>query len=75
MITLFKRDLNPEVWEPEEYDSIDGFLGEGVYKQRGYLSFYSKVGWTRSDKFTFLKCTLADLAVRRAFALELPQPF
>ncbi|MGC9506288.1 serine hydrolase, partial [Baaleninema sp.] len=50
MMALLKQDLNPEVWQPEEYDPIDGFLGEGIYKQRDYLSFYSKVGWTHDSR-------------------------
>jgi hypothetical protein len=50
MMTLLRRDLDPQVWEPEEYNSVEGFLGQGIYKNRQYIDFYSKVGWTHDSR-------------------------
>lgn len=50
IMSLLKIDLNPQVWKPEEYDSVDGFLGKGIYQNRQKIDFYSKVGWTNDSR-------------------------
>jgi myosin heavy subunit len=44
MIQLLSRDLRPEIWKQEQYNSIQGFLGESLPINNTYLA--SKVGWT-----------------------------
>lgn len=47
MELLLKRDLRPEIWKKEEYNSIEGFLSESL-PQNTY--FISKVGWTSGSR-------------------------
>lgn len=44
MMRLLTRDLRPEVWKQEQYNSIQGFFGEYLPIEEVY--FASKVGWT-----------------------------
>jgi hypothetical protein len=44
MLQLLTRDLQPEIWKQEKYNSIEGFLGESLPLDNAYLA--SKVGWT-----------------------------
>ena len=48
MKRLLTRDLRPEVWQKEQYNSIKGFLGELLPINNVY--FASKVGWTTSSR-------------------------
>jgi hypothetical protein len=48
MKKLLTRDLRPEVWKKEQYNSIEGFLGESLLIYDVY--FASKVGWTSSSR-------------------------
>lgn len=50
MFSLLKSDLDPKVWKPKQYDSIEGFLGEGIYPYRQSITFLSKVGWTSDSR-------------------------
>ncbi|OHY32240.1 serine hydrolase [Cylindrospermopsis raciborskii] len=46
---LIKRDLAPTAWQKKPFNSIEGFLGEGLPEN---VEFYSKMGWnsrTRND--------------------------
>ena len=45
---LLLRDLRPEVWKKELYNSVKGFLGESLPYQQIY--FASKVGWTSTSR-------------------------
>ena len=47
MESLMVRDLRPEVWKKEEYNSIRGFLAEKLPLDT-YVA--SKVGWTTSSR-------------------------
>ena len=47
MEDMMVRDLNPEEWRKEEYNSIRGFLAEKL-PQGTYVA--SKVGWTASSR-------------------------
>lgn len=44
MLQLLTRNLQPEIWKQEQYNSIEGFLGESLPLDNAYL--VSKVGWT-----------------------------
>lgn len=44
---LLRRDLNPDVWEKKEYNSIRGFFAESL-PQDSYV--FSKVGWTSDSR-------------------------
>lgn len=44
MLQLLTRDLQPEIWKEERYNSIEGFLGESLPLDNAYLN--SKVGGT-----------------------------
>ncbi|WP_179147438.1 serine hydrolase [Cylindrospermopsis raciborskii] len=49
MKKLIERDLAPTAWEKKPFNSIEGFLGEGLPEN---VEFYSKMGWnsrTRND--------------------------
>lgn len=48
MKQLLMRDLRPETWKKEQYNSIEGFLGESLPGDSIY--FASKVGWTSSSR-------------------------
>ncbi len=48
MIQLLTRDLRPEVWKQEQYNSVEGFLGESLPVEQVY--FASKVGWTLKSR-------------------------
>lgn len=48
MINLLTRDLRPEVWKEDQYNSVRGFLGEFLPINDVY--FASKVGWTLSSR-------------------------
>ena len=48
MINLLTRDLRPEVWKQDQYNSVRGFLGESLPINDVY--FASKVGWTFSSR-------------------------
>ncbi len=48
MISLLTRDLRPEVWKQDQYNSVRGFLGESLPINDVY--FASKVGWTFSSR-------------------------
>ncbi|MCU0548975.1 MAG: class A beta-lactamase-related serine hydrolase [Leptolyngbya sp. Prado105] len=47
MESMMKRDLRPEIWKQEQYNSIDGFLGEFLPLD---TYFASKVGWTSNSR-------------------------
>ncbi|MCY6494260.1 serine hydrolase [Leptolyngbya sp. GGD] len=47
MERMMQRDLRPEVWKKEQYNSIEGFLGELLPLD---TYFASKVGWTSSSR-------------------------
>jgi hypothetical protein len=47
MESLMVRDLHPEVWKQEQYNSIQGFLAEKLPLDT-YVA--SKVGWTASSR-------------------------
>jgi len=44
---LLRRDLRPKAWKSEEYNSIEGFLGESLPVE---TYFASKVGWTSGSR-------------------------
>ena len=49
MKKLIERDLAPRAWQNKPFNSIEGFLGEGLPEN---VEFYSKMGWnsrTRND--------------------------
>lgn len=48
MMQLLTRDLRPEVWQQEQYNSVEGFLSESLPMSEVY--FASKVGWTASSR-------------------------
>jgi len=48
MLSLLKRDLNPSAWQDIPFNSIKGFLGEGLTDKN--VNFYSKMGWTFSNR-------------------------
>ncbi|MGI0483536.1 serine hydrolase [Geminocystis sp. CENA526] len=48
MLSLLKRDLNPSAWQDIPFNSIKGFLGEGIPDKNA--QFYSKMGWTFSNR-------------------------
>jgi len=48
MQQLLLRDLRPEVWQQELYNSVEGFLGESLPYEQIY--FASKVGWTSGSR-------------------------
>ncbi len=48
MQNLLTRDLRPEVYKQEQYNSVEGFLGESLPRDRIY--FASKVGWTLASR-------------------------
>lgn len=48
MLSLLKRDLNPSAWQDFPYNSIEGFLGQGIPDKNA--QFYSKMGWTFSGR-------------------------
>jgi Beta-lactamase enzyme family len=48
MQDLLTRDLRPEVYKKEQYNSVEGFLAESLPFDRIY--FASKVGWTLSSR-------------------------
>jgi hypothetical protein len=48
MQQLLLRDLRPEVWKQELYNSVEGFLGESLPYEQIY--FASKVGWTSGSR-------------------------
>lgn len=45
---LLKRNLNPQAWQNVPYNAIEGFLGEGIPDKNA--QFYSKMGWTFSNR-------------------------
>lgn len=47
MDNLLQRNLDPNYWKPKPYDSIEGFLGEGL-PTNAKLS--SKMGWTFNNR-------------------------
>jgi hypothetical protein len=47
MEQLLHRDLRPESWKKEQYNSVEGFLGESL-PQSTYVA--SKVGWTSMSR-------------------------
>ncbi len=48
MQQLLTRDLRPEIWMQEQYNSIEGFLGE--FLPIAEVHFASKVGWTSRSR-------------------------
>jgi Beta-lactamase enzyme family len=48
MQDLLTRDLRPEVYKKEQYNSVEGFLAESLPFDQIY--FASKVGWTLSSR-------------------------
>ncbi|WP_017293667.1 serine hydrolase [Geminocystis herdmanii] len=48
MLFLLKRDLNPSAWQNIPFNAIKGFLGEGIPDKN--VQFYSKMGWTFSNR-------------------------
>jgi beta-lactamase class A len=48
MLSLLKRDLNPTAWQNIPFNAIKGFLGEGIPDKNA--QFYSKMGWTFSNR-------------------------
>lgn len=48
MLSLLKRDLNPSAWQDIPFNAIKGFLGEGIPDKNA--QFYSKMGWTFSNR-------------------------
>lgn len=48
MMELMKRDLRPEVWQQEQYNSVQGFLTELLPRSEVYVA--SKVGWTSTSR-------------------------
>jgi hypothetical protein len=48
MQQLLTRDLRPEIWRQEQYNSIEGFLGE--FLPITQVNFASKVGWTSMSR-------------------------
>jgi beta-lactamase class A len=42
------KELNPQVWQKEPYDSIEYFFGQGIYQYNPQL--YSKMGWTFNNR-------------------------
>ena len=44
---LLNRDLNPQAWQNKPYNAIKSFLGEGLPPD---TEFYSKMGWTFSNR-------------------------
>ncbi len=49
MMKLLERDLNPEVWQQDESNQIQGFLGESLNASE--VRLISKVGWTSETRF------------------------
>jgi hypothetical protein len=47
MKELLRQDLAPEVWKDEEYNCVEGFLGESLPAD---TYFISKVGWTSGSR-------------------------
>lgn len=47
MKALLQRDLHPKAWKQKPYNSIAGFLGESLPVD---TDFYSKMGWTFSNR-------------------------
>ena len=47
MENMMVRDIHPEAWKDEQYNSIAGFLGEKLPLD---TYFASKVGWTGSSR-------------------------
>lgn len=48
MLSLLKRDLNPSAWQDIPFNAIEGFLGQGIPDKNA--QFYSKMGWTFSNR-------------------------
>lgn len=48
MMQLLTRDLRPEIWKQEQYNSVEGFLGQSLPVNEVY--FASKVGWTSTSR-------------------------
>ncbi|MCT7972587.1 class A beta-lactamase-related serine hydrolase [Laspinema olomoucense] len=48
MMQLLRRDLRPEVWQQEQYNSVQGFLSELLPISEVYVA--SKVGWTSTSR-------------------------
>lgn len=48
MIQLLRKYLNPEVWQNEQYNGIEGFFGESLAAEA--VAFYTKVGWTQASR-------------------------
>lgn len=48
ILSLLKRDLNPIAWKDIPFNAIKGFLGEGIPNKNA--QFYSKMGWTFSNR-------------------------
>lgn len=48
MMQLMRRDLRPEVWQQEQYNSVQGFLSELLPSSEVYVA--SKVGWTSTSR-------------------------
>lgn len=48
MMQLLRRDLRPEVWQQEQYNSVQGFLSELLPSSEVYVA--SKVGWTSTSR-------------------------
>jgi hypothetical protein len=55
--SLLTHDLNPSSWKQEPYNSIEGFLGEGLPSD---TKFVTKVGWTSSSRQEVAFVTSAD---------------
>lgn len=49
MMKLLERDLNPQVWQQDESNQIQGFLGESLTASE--VRLISKVGWTSETRF------------------------
>ena len=64
---LLKRDLRPEVYTQEQYNSVEGFLGESLPLDQIY--FASKVGWTLASRQEVAYITTNDGKVAYILAI------
>lgn len=58
MMQLLKRDLRPEVWQQEQYNSVEGFFSEFLPFEE--IHFSSKVGWTATSRQEVAYITTKD---------------
>lgn len=58
---LLSRDLNPQTWKNQPYNPIQSFLGEELPAN---TEFYSKMGWTFSNRNDSAIISSADKKVR-----------